>query len=106
MKFYSICFMALLTTGCGGGGGGDNVSEPVSDNTQAEVVSDCIVENDTITLASGAKCNITDAIASTYSLTAGEISCDDSTLTLNGSTFTSANAGIIFNGLTFMCSSS
>ena len=96
--------MALLTTGCGGGGSSD--SESTSGNTQAEVVSDCTVESDAITLASGAKCNVTATIASTYSLTAGEISCDNGTLTYGGSTFTSANAGIIFNGLTFICSSS
>ena len=99
MKYYVVTLLSVLTIGCGGSSdsGVDEISE------KEQEVSDCIVENDTISLTSGGICNIKDSDAVTYSISSGEVSCDNGVLTYGSGTFTSANAGITFNGLTFMC---
>jgi hypothetical protein len=102
MKYCIVGLLAVLTVGCGGGS--DDTEAPAKE--KIDVINDCVIENDTLSLANGEKCNLTESSAGGYSITSGEISCDSGVLTYGGSTFTSANAGITFNGLTFMCAAS
>jgi hypothetical protein len=101
MKYYVVTLLSVLAVGCGGSS--DSGVDKKPEKEQEVVVSDCIVENDTISLASGGICNLTDIDAGTYSTSSGEVSCDNGVLTYGSGTFSSANAGITFNGLTFMC---
>lgn len=99
MKYHIVGLLSLLTVGCGGGSD-DNVA-PAKE--EVIVIADCAIENDAISLISGETCNLTENSAGGYSISSGEVSCNNAVLTYEGNDFTSANAGITFNGLTFMC---
>lgn len=99
MKYYIVGLLSLLTVGCGGGS--DDSVEPIQE--EVIVIADCVIENDEISLTNGKTCNLTESSAGAYSISSGEVSCNNAVLTYGGNDFTSANAGITFNGLTFMC---
>lgn len=99
MKFYGVCILALFAVGCGGS---DSSSDSGSEVEEVKVES-CSISNDTVSLKSGESCELSDSQASVYGASSGEISCTSGMLTYNGNTFTSGQAGITFNGLTFVC---
>jgi len=99
MKFYGVCILALFTVGCGGSDSTDNSTSEV-----VEVkVESCSISSDTISLKSGESCELLDSQSNLYGTSSGEVDCDGGMLTYGGNTFTSGQAGITFNGLTFEC---
>jgi len=81
-------------------------SDDDKDETNPGVVSDCVIESDSINLASGESCNLTEESANLYSTTAGEVECNAGVLVYANSTFSTPTSGITFNGLTFVCAAS
>ncbi len=106
-SIIGLCFLTFALVGCGGGGGSsgsDGDSSDESDNELSGSTSDCVVNENVIQLAIGETCVLSDQVASTYSLTAGNVSCSQTAITYGGSEF-SAGDDLTLNGLTFVCGS-
>lgn len=103
MKKLCLVMSVFALTACGGGGSDDNPGSAEEQIDQIDQISDCSVVSDTINLNSGDTCNISDTVAATYSVSAGEIDCTDGILFYANSSFSSSKGGITFNGLTFIC---
>lgn len=99
MKFYGVGILVLFAVGCGGS---DSTNDSNTESEEVKVES-CSISNDTISLKSGESCELSDSQANVYGTSSGDLSCNSGTLTYNGNTFTSGQAGITFNGLTFVC---
>ena len=104
MKYLLLSAVLFSISGCGGGSDSDSQSD--DGGAENQETADCTVVNNAITLTSGGSCNITEDIAGTFSVTAGDILCDNTVLTYGGSSFSSNGNGLSFNGLTFICQAS
>lgn len=94
--WISIVFGAFLVS-CGSG---KSDSSGSATSSSVAAVSACTVTNNTISLASGASCEISASVATQYKTTAGVISCKAGTITQNGSQF---SGGVTLNGLKLDC---
>lgn len=106
MKFLSKGLMTGLIisiAACGGGGGGKSSSsgeESSSTKTTEQESTFCSIIDDTISLNDGESCELSESDAIEYRLT-GEIGCNDGTLTIGSSTYSSARIQI--NKIEFFC---
>ena len=97
MRILGLALAFTLAACSSGGGGSDSEGSMVSTGT------DCVLIMSQITLQSGQSCSLSQADADLFSTSAGNISCDNGTITYNGNTFSSGANGFSFNGLTLLC---
>lgn len=99
MRILVVATVAGVLIGCSSGS--SNSSD--DDGSPLRFKQECTIEMDTLSLASGESCFLNQTSADVYSLTAGEVSCDNQTLSFDGGDFFSGSGGVVFNGLTFIC---
>lgn len=110
----NILMLTLLLAISACGGSSDSSGSDTNTGGEGSGSSngnDCVVVNDTITIANGASCDLTSEIVSTYSLTSASVdtssavSCDaNGSLTVGF--FTAGSGSSTLNNLTFSCSGS
>ena len=106
-KAITLSLSIAMLSACGGGssdGGSQNTTQ-ITPTNEPETPN-CVIVLNTISLAHQENCTLTSADADLYGNTAGDISCSNGSLTYGGSQFSSGTNGIVFNGLSIVCSSS
>ena len=102
--FRYVLLLIAITSFSACGGSSDSSGTFISSGNNSEALNECVLsENEsTISLESGESCEISSDLAQTFSISAGEISCNEGNLTFGGSVFSATN-GVAFGDLTLIC---
>lgn len=104
VKEFLVVLLTFAMISCGGGS--DNDSDDSTDtgtNSEEQQVTACTIIDDVLSLDSGQSCTLSDTDAQKYSISAGEIECDNGTINMGGGSYSSGTNGFSMNGLSIKC---